>query len=132
MSGTRANPVQLTLSEAIIKGTAVRDGLTQGISIIQDSLPLDSVEDYLSLYSKLYAAIPDLVDSMWVTKYFHMLFPELIPVFYNKDWQERVLTALKQQPNATIYQHYDSGNSKTEADAGIYGALVFSVPFRQS
>lgn len=103
MSGTRFNPKQLTVDEAIIKGTAVRDGLVNGITIIQDSLPLDTVEDYLSLYSKLYAAIPDLVDSMWVTKYFHMLFPEWIPVFYNKDWQERVLTALKQQPNATIY-----------------------------
>ena len=102
-SGTRANPKQLSLDEAIIKGTAVRDGLVKGAEIIKNSLPVDSVEDYLTLYTELYAAIPDLVDSLWVIKYYHMLFPELIPVFYNKDWQIRVLTALKITPNDTAY-----------------------------
>lgn len=103
MSGTRFNPKQLTLDEAIIKGTAVRDGLVTGIGIIKDSKPLDTVEDYLALYTKLYAVIPELVDSLWVIKYFHMMFPDLIPVFYNKDWQIKVLTALKIAPNDTAY-----------------------------
>lgn len=102
-SGTRANPKQLSLDEAIIKGTAVRDGLVKGADIIKNSLPVDSVEDYLTLYTELYAAIPDLVDSLWVIKYYHLLFPELIPVFYNKDWQIRVLAALKITPNDTAY-----------------------------
>ena len=102
-SGTRTNPKQLTLDEAIIKGTAVRDGLVKGAEIIKNSLPVDSVEEYLTLYTELYAVIPDLVDSLWVIKYYHLLFPELIPVFYNKDWQIRVLTALKITPNDTAY-----------------------------
>lgn len=102
-SGTRANPKQLTLDEAIIKGTTVRDGLVKGAEIIESSLPIDSVEDYLTLYADLYSAIPELVDSLWVIKYFHMLFPDLLPVFYNKDWQFRVLTALKMTPNDTAY-----------------------------
>ncbi len=102
-SGTRANPKQLSLDEAIIKGTGVRDGLVKGAEIIKNSLPVDSIEDYLTLYTELYSAIPDLVDSLWVIKYFHMLFPTLIPVFYNKDWQIRVLTALKILPNDTAY-----------------------------
>ena len=103
MSGTRFNPKQLTLEEAIIKGTAVRDGLVAGVHIIKDSMPIETVEDYLALYTKLYAAIPELVDSLWVIKYYHMIFPDLIPVFYNKDWQIRVLTALKISPNDTAY-----------------------------
>ena len=103
ISGTRANPKQLSLDEAIIKGTAVRDGLLKGTEIIKNSIPIDSVEDYLTLYTELYAAIPDLVDSLWVIKYFHILFPELIPVFYNKDWQIRVLNTLKITPNDTAY-----------------------------
>lgn len=102
-SGTRANPKQLSIDEAIIKGTAVRDGLVKGADIIKNALPVDSVEDYLTLYTELYAAIPDLVDSLWVIKYYHLLFPKLIPVFYNKDWQIRVLTALKITPNDTAY-----------------------------
>lgn len=103
ISGTRANPKQLSLDEAIIKGTTVRDDLVKGAEIIKNSLPVDSVEDYLTLYTELYTAIPDLVDSLWVIKYFHILFPEIIPVFYNKDWQIRVLTALKITPNDTAY-----------------------------
>lgn len=102
-SGTRANPKQLTIEEAVIKGTAVRDRLVKGIEIIEAALPLDSVEDYLSLYADLYAAIPELVDSLWVVKYFHMLFSDSFPVFYNKDWQIRVLTALNITPNDTAY-----------------------------
>ena len=102
-SGTRTNPKQLSLDEAVIKGTAIRDGLVNGAKIIKDLLPVDSVDDYLSLYTALYSAIPELVDSLWVIKYFHMLFPEFIPVFYNKDWQIRVLTALKITPNDTAY-----------------------------
>lgn len=103
MAGTRYNPKQLTLSEAIIKGTEVRDGLIKGLTAIQESLPLETVEDYLSLYTKLYGIIPELVDSLWVTKYFHMMFPNIIPVFYNKEWQVRVLSALHLSPNDTAY-----------------------------
>lgn len=102
-SGTRTNPKQLSLDEAIIKGTSVRDELVKGAEIISNSLPVESVEDYLTLYTELYSAIPELVDSLWVIKYFHMLFPELIPVFYNKEWQNRVLAALKITPNDTAY-----------------------------
>lgn len=102
-SGTRANPKQLTLDEAIIKGTAVRDGLIKGAEIIENSMPVESVEDYLTLYTELYTAIPELVDSLWVIKYYHMLFPQTFPVFYNKDWQNRVLAALKITPNDTAY-----------------------------
>jgi len=103
MTGTSHNPQELTLEEAIIKGTSVRDGLVLGVKAIKESLPLNTVEDYLSLYTKLYALIPELVDSLWVVKYFHMLFPELLPVFYNKDWQEKVLLVLKKEPNDAAY-----------------------------
>ena len=102
-SGTKANPKQLTLDEAIITGTAVRNGLVKAVQIIQESLPIDSIEDYLSLYTKLYTVIPDYIDNLWVTKYFHMIFPELIPVYYNKSWQIRVLSTLNITPNDTAY-----------------------------
>lgn len=110
-SGTRNNPKQLTIDEAIIKGTSIRDGLLRGAEIINNSLPVDSVEDYLNLYAELYAVIPELVDSLWVIKYYHMLFPSLIPVFYNKDWQLRVLTALRMTPNDTAYGRLGQINS---------------------
>ena len=103
MTGTSRNPKELTIDEAIIKGTTVRDGLVNGVKAIEESLPIDTVEDYLSLYTKLYALIPELVDSLWVTKYFHMVFPDLISYFYNKDWQVKVLTVLKKSPSDASY-----------------------------
>lgn len=103
MTGTRYNPVGLSLADAIIKGTAVKDGLVKGLEVIEAAKPIDTVADYLALYTKLYEAIPDLVDSMWVIKYFHMMVPELIPVFYSKDWQEKVLKVIKLNPSDSTY-----------------------------
>ena len=94
---------KLSLDEAIEKGTSIRDDLVKGAEIIKESLPVDSVEDYLALYTKLCSTIPELVDRLWVTKYYHMLFPTLIPVFYNKGWQIKVLTLLKIAPNDYAY-----------------------------
>lgn len=102
MTGTRFNPVALSLNEAIIKGTAIRDGLAQAANIIETTT-LGSVEDYLALYTKLYSVIPDIVDGLWVSKYFHMLFPQVLPVFYNKEWQVKVLTVLNLVPSDAAY-----------------------------
>jgi len=102
MTGTRFNPVALSLNEAIIKGTAIRDSLAQAVAIIE-ATTLGSVEDYLALYTKLYSVIPDIVDGLWVSKYFHMLFPQVLPVFYNKEWQVKVLTVLNLVPSDAAY-----------------------------
>lgn len=106
MSGTQYNPESLSLSDAIIKGIKVRDGLIKGIETIEQTIPLNCIEDYLNLYTKLYSVIPDLVDSMWVSKYFHMIFPELLPVFYSKDWQTKVLDVLNLNSSDSTYGRF--------------------------
>ena len=103
MSGSSNNQVQLSLSEAITKGTAVRDALVKGANIIKDSLPLNTVENYLALYNSLRTEIPEIIDSMWVIKYYHMIFPDLIPTFYSKKWQLNVLSALKINPSKNAF-----------------------------
>lgn len=103
MSGTSYNPVGLSLNDAIIKGIQVRDGLVKGLKIIEELKPIDTVEGYLILYTKLYAAIPELVDSMWVLKYFHMMNPDVFPVFYSKEWQEKVIKVIKLNPSDSTY-----------------------------
>ena len=103
VTGSSRNPKVLSLEEAIVLGTSVRDQIVKAVDEIKNNLPVCSIEDYLGLYTKLYAIMPDLVDSLWVIKYFHMLFPELIPIFYNKDWQVRVLTVLDIVPSETLY-----------------------------
>lgn len=103
LTGSAKKPVSLTLEEAIIKGTGVRDKLAAALITIKGASQLTNVEDYLSLYTALYGIMPDLVDSLWVIKYFHMFFPSLFPVFYNKDWQLRVLNVLNIEPSDTTY-----------------------------
>lgn len=104
--GTQFNPKYLSLDEAITKGTKVRDELIKGIEIIEQSKPLNCVEDYLNLYTKLYSNIPDLVDSVWVSKYFHMIFPDIFPVFYNNNWQNKVLNTLNINPSDSTYGRF--------------------------
>lgn len=103
VTGSSRKPKSLTLSEAIILGTSVRDQIVKAVEEIKNNLPINSVEDYLNLYTKLYAIMPDLVDSLWIIKYFHMLFPELMPVFYNKEWQVKVLAVIDIAPSETLY-----------------------------
>lgn len=103
MTGTSRNPIELSVTEAIVKGTQVRDALVNGAKLIEDSLPLETVEDYLSLYTKLYALMPEYVDNLWVIKYYHMIFNDVFPVFYNKDWQLRVLSVIEKEPNDAAY-----------------------------
>lgn len=111
MSGTRQNPVDLSLDDAIILGTKVRDQLVSAVELIEKSLPLDTIEDYLALYTNLYALMPELVDSLWVTKYLHMIFPDVIPTFYNKEWQIKVIEVLNLRNTDSTYGKLGSINS---------------------
>lgn len=102
--GTAGNPKYLTLAEAIIRGTEVRDSLVKCVAIIEGAKDkLTSVENYLTLYTELYSAMPSYISNLWVMKYFHMLFPEFFPTFYNKDWQEKVLNTLDIIPSDASY-----------------------------
>lgn len=128
-TGTRHNPQQLSLDEAIIKGTAVRDGLLKGIQTIQSLMPFTTIDDYLNLYSKLYALIPDLVDSIWVTKYYHMIFPNIIPPFYNREWQEKVIKVINVKPNDAAYGRLGQINNFIEKCE--ISSVVFSQVFHK-
>lgn len=103
-TGSSRRQVQLSLDEAIIKGIAVRDSLVKGAEIIRKyNTQIYTVEDYLSLYTSLDNAIPNIVDSMWAIKYYHMIFPNLIPLFYNKERQIKVLSTLKIKPSDNTF-----------------------------
>ena len=71
-------------------------------TILQFGLPLN-IEQYLSFYESLNNKIPDSMQKIWVIKYYHMIFPNLIPTFYNEEWQTMVLELLKIKPSETIF-----------------------------
>lgn len=77
--------------EAIKIGTEVRDELTAGAKIIADFGEIKELKQYADLYAKLFPIMPRTIGKGWVMKYFHMLYPDLFPVFYNETWQKKVL-----------------------------------------
>ena len=96
-TGSSAKPQTLTEEEAVGVASSIRDALVQGANLIQNHKDVDSVEGYEQLYAKL-QTIPG-IDSVWMLKYFQMLFPDVFSVYYGKNIQIEVLRFLKQEPN---------------------------------
>ena len=99
-TGSSQKSQELTESEAITKGTEIRDKIIEGAKIINNYVNATTIEEYENLSNELKnAAIPE---QMWIIKYYHMLYPDVIPEFYSGDWQKHVLSALN------IIPHTDS------------------------
>ncbi len=97
ITGSPSRPQKLSEEEAIKVAAGIRDNLVTGAKIISAHTDFDSVEGYEKLYDKL-QNIPS-IDSVWVLKYYQMLFPDILPVFYGKDIQTEVIHFLKQEPS---------------------------------
>lgn len=91
MTGSGQKKIKLTEAEAIELGTKIRDQLVAGAEIIAQYGPLNDTKDYAVLQAKLYSAMDNTIGKAWVMMYYHMIFPDLFPVFYNEEWQKRVL-----------------------------------------
>lgn len=102
VTGSSAKPKTLTLDEAIVLGTEIRDAIVEGAKIIAANQALTDAEGYNNLYNQLFAKMGRYINLLWVQKYYHMIFPDKFPVFYNEAWQRHVLTKLDIEP-------YDSG-----------------------
>ena len=102
VTGSSAKPKTLTLDEAIILGTEIRDAIVEGAKIIAANQALTDAEGYNNLYNQLFAKMGRYINLLWVQKYYHMIFPDKFPVFYNEAWQRHVLTKLDIEP-------YDNG-----------------------
>ena len=102
VTGSSAKPKTLTLDEAIVLGTEIRNAIVEGAKIIAANQTLTDAEGYNNLYNQLFAKMGRYINLLWVQKYYHMIFPDKFPVFYNEAWQRHVLTKLDIEP-------YDNG-----------------------
>lgn len=91
VTGSSRKQQSLTESEAIVVGKRIRDELVRGAEVIRNFGDLNDVKDYADLQAKLYAVMPTTISKAWVMMYFHMIFPDLFPVFYNEEWQKKAL-----------------------------------------
>lgn len=103
MTGSSRNPRTLSVAEAISLGTTIRNEILAGVKIIEDAGELAELKDYAELNTKLYEAMPTTINKKWVIKYFHMLFPQLFPPFYSDEWQNKVLTAIDEEPDGNTF-----------------------------
>lgn len=95
VTGTKNNPIILTLEQAIEKGKHIRDLLVAILDIVSSySNELNSVEDYLDLSKKLYDSAAEILDNIWLSKYLHLMFPDKFSVFHNREWQDKILSII--------------------------------------
>ena len=85
--------------EALEIGKEIRDALVAGAEIITKHESLTAISDYNDLLNELNAAIPQYITKMWFLKYYHMMFPNILPNFYNEAWQKHILCNLNIVPS---------------------------------
>ncbi len=98
VTGSPQHQNEITLEQAIEIARSHRDQLIRGISIIQ-SLP-DSTDDsiYRKLQEDLTREAPDVENTAWGHKYFHMVCPTKIDDYHVANFQRFHLIKLLQLP----------------------------------
>lgn len=98
VTGTQRNPKFLTNAEAISYGKHIRDLLVLSLDLIDENNSLlTNVEGYLELSRKLDESVSELFGSIWFSKYLHLMYPNLFPVFHNREWQDKVLDIIGEE-----------------------------------
>lgn len=93
-SGNRS----ISQEEALEIGEVIRNALVKGSEIISN-FKLETLNNYSTLFDQLKKEIPNYITKTWVLKYYHMIFPDIIPTFYNERWQNHILYNLNIVPS---------------------------------
>ena len=98
ITGFPPNEQTLALDEAIAKAKLHRDQLVRGAKLLAQ-LPSDSSDEvYEHLQVDMERVAPDVNDSAWGHKYFHLLYPDKLDDFHNPNYQRFHLLKLLQLP----------------------------------
>ena len=101
MTGSSLKQEELTEEEAINKARSVRDNLVKGAEIIEKLVGEEAVSksDYIQLQIQYDNQLDFNMNNLgWVHKYYHMIFPDKIDDFHNKDWQRNALLKVQEKP----------------------------------
>lgn len=110
--------------EALEIGKQIRDALIAGADIIANHDELTTVNDYNNLLTELNGVIPQYITKMWFLKYYHMMFPHILPNFYNEAWQKHILCNLNIVPSDVQFVRMGQINTFIN-ECGI-SSIVFS------
>ena len=98
--GSPHSPTYFTEDEAIMEGERIRDILVECSQKIESHIPLNSMDDYSSLYDDLQSIELFNPPKIWVMKYFHMLYPEWFPTCYSDSAINGYLETLGEIPES--------------------------------
>ena len=110
--------------EALEIGKQIRDALVAGADVIANHEALTTVNDYNNLLAELNGVIPQYITKMWFLKYYHMMFPHILPNFYNEAWQKHILCNLNIVPSDA--QFVRMGQISTFINECGISSIVFS------
>lgn len=100
MTGSPVNSRVLSTEEAIEIARKHRDQLIAGSNLLSN-LPVGGTDDdYRDLQNQMDKIAPDVSNSAWGHKYFHLLYPEKLDDYHNSDYQRFYLIKLQQTPPA--------------------------------
>jgi 5-methylcytosine-specific restriction protein B len=105
--GKDRNPEEVSLAEAIDVARAHRDQLIRGAQLLEGLPAFASQADYVKLEEQLTAIAPDVADTAWGHKYFHLLFPDKLDDFHVARYQHYHLLRLL-QPEPITEGRYSS------------------------
>lgn len=94
-TGTSKNNANLSEEDAIKKAEEIKESLIAGYNYINENIDkFSDIKFYDDLYDVLCEKTNELINSVTYCKYYHMMFPNLFPTYYNSEWINRVLTTI--------------------------------------
>ena len=102
--GASRSAAAISESEAIEEAAVLRDQLIKGAEIICKYKDTVNFDDYKRIANEFEKSNIKL--KSWNSKYYHMIYPEVISDFYGTDWQKHVLYSLGIVPEQdALYRH---------------------------
>ena len=98
VTGSPQHERELTLEQAVEKARQHRDQLLKGVELLEKLPANGSDNDYAKLQLEMNNVAPDVNNSAWGHKYFHLIHPDKLDDFHNPDYQRFHLIRLLQLP----------------------------------
>lgn len=98
VTGKPQEPTILTIEEAIVVASEIRDALVTGAQFIERLADNATEEDYMELQAHMEINLPNMYHLGWVHKYYHMIYPDKITSFHSANWQKHVLIKAQVMP----------------------------------
>ena len=104
ITGTTQKPVHISEDEAINIGTQIRDYLVEGSKILAECDNLDTVDEFLNVYTRLVDVTDGYINKIWVLKYYHMIYPDFYPPIYSEGAQKIALERIGREIGANPFE----------------------------